>query len=121
MNTNDNTQTQVSDEQALAIALKATTDNLQSIQDSRSVDEAVYGWLKSFNISIHEDASEQLCGVLLAIVERARAGKDRPTDADVRAALENGNKFALEHNAEQRTKLKLRVLDLSLLPDVLVK
>jgi hypothetical protein len=118
---NNDSREQISDEQALANAVKATTANLQSIGDSRRVDEAVYGWLKQFNISIAEDASEQLCGVLLAIVERARAGQDRPTDAEVRASLENSNKFAQEHNNEARTTRKLRVLDLSLLPDVLVK
>jgi hypothetical protein len=120
MSINDS-RDEISDEQALANAVNATVANLQSIGDSRRVDEAVYGWLKSFNLSIPEAASEQLCGVLQAIVARARAGHDRPTAAEVRASLESSNKFAQEHNAEPRTTRKLRVLDLSLLPEVIVK
>jgi hypothetical protein len=119
MSTNE-TQNQVSDQEALDKALKATVANLQAIGDDKRVNEVVYGWLKQFNVSIHEDASEQLCGALLGIVQRVREGKDRPTDADVRASLESNNTFAAEHNAEPRLTTKLRVLDLSLLPEVLV-
>ncbi|HDR9103328.1 TPA: hypothetical protein QDB04_000047 [Burkholderia vietnamiensis] len=102
----------------LATATKATISALQSVGDQRRVSEAVYDWLKRFNVDIHEDASEQLVGVLSAIVERARAGKDQPTDAEVRTSLEHSNHFAKEHNA-LRTIQKLRVHDLDELPAVL--
>jgi hypothetical protein len=99
-------------------ATKATISALQAIGDQRRVSEVVYAWLKQFNVDIHEDASEQLVGTLLAIVERARAGKDQPTDAEVRASLEKSNDFAQRHNA-LRTAIKLRVHDLDQLPEVL--
>ncbi|MBU9199972.1 hypothetical protein KTD31_00965 [Burkholderia multivorans] len=102
----------------LAGATKATLRALQAVGDQRRVSEVVYAWLKQFNVDIHEDASEQLVGTLLAIVERARAGKDQPTDAEVRASLEKSNDFAQQHNA-LGTTLKLRVHDLNQLPEVL--
>jgi hypothetical protein len=107
-------------EKNLATVVKSHTDRLQEIGDHRRVSDVVYGWLKQNNVDIHEDGAEQLVGYLSAIVGRARAGQDRPTNAEVRASLEASNRFAEEHNASAKTTFKLQVLDLAALPEVLV-
>jgi len=104
----------------VAAALKVTIARLQDIGDQHRASEAVYGWLKQANLVVHEDGAEQLVGIVTGMVARARDGQDQPTDAQVRAALEAGNQHAKEHNASPRTTTKLRVLDLSSLPDILV-
>ncbi|KVP75118.1 hypothetical protein WJ96_04960 [Burkholderia ubonensis] len=108
-------------EQNLATVVQTHIARLQEIGDHRRVSEAVYGWLKLLNVEVHEDGAEQLVGILSSIVGRARAGQDRPTDAEVRIALEHSNEFAKEHNALERTSFKLQVHDLDELPAVLTK
>jgi hypothetical protein len=66
----------------------------------------VYGWLKRNSVNIHEDGAEQSVGYLSAIVGRA------PQEAS--------NRFAEEHNASAKTTCKVKVLDLTALPGVLV-
>jgi hypothetical protein len=104
----------------VAAVVKSHIARLQEIGDHHRVSDAVYGWLKQMNLEIHEDGAEQLVGVMASIVGRARAGQDRPTDAQVRGSLEASNRFAKEHNESARTTTKLRVLDLTKLAEVLV-
>ena len=88
----------------LAKVVKSHADRLQEIGDHRRVRDVVYGWLKQVNVDIHEDGAEQLVGYLSAIVGRARAGQDRPTDGEVRASLDASNRFA----ETKRTTIVLR-------------
>lgn len=108
------------DQTETAAAVKTTVENLQSIGDQKRIDEVVYSWLKTHGVVIHEDAAEQLAGHLGGLVSRVRQGKDRPTDAEVRAQLEARNRNIAEHNAAD-TRHKLRFIDLDQLPAVLVQ
>jgi hypothetical protein len=105
----------VEDVAELEGVVKSTIIRLRDIGDQKRVDEVVYGWLANTNLVVHEDAAETLSGYVLGMISRARQGLDLPTEAEVRVAIEEGNRFAKEHNGVFRAERTLHVVDVDAL------
>ncbi|HIH2751017.1 TPA: hypothetical protein ACYLN4_006843 [Burkholderia lata] len=97
--------------------MRFRVERLQEVGDFQRINSAVYDWLKSFALSVPEEASEVLVGVLGSIAGRLRGGLDRPTIDEVKASIASSNEFVKEHNAICPAKLKLSLIDIAAFPD----